>query len=159
MLPGRRRGLQLQLPPQSQSQFPGSPFPQGPWVKDDALEGLVSTMYSTLAGILAVSRTAPGHRRACEELRVKNDMLHEELRNKNDMLISLMPQGGGYMGGAYSGSMNGYGNGGGNNNSGGGQYQNVQYARQYSGHPQNKHLSQNQPNGQQNFVSQSYSQQ
>lgn len=45
------------------------------------------------------------------------------------------------------------------NNSGGGQYQNVQYARQYSGHPQNKHLSQNQPNGQQNFVSQSYSQQ
>ena len=100
---------QPQPQPQLQSQpqvVYNSPFPSQPWPKDDALEGLVSTMYQSLSAILQKARTAPGHRQNLDELQVKNDMLINELRHKNEMLIALsngmpIPPGQNFMAGAY----------------------------------------------------------
>jgi len=120
--------------PQPQPHFVGSPFPTQPWVKDDAFEGLVSTMYSTLSNILATARAAPGHRRVADDLQIKNDMLLAELRTKNDMLISMTsgmppPCANGFIGGAYHHANNGVGNGGSNNSSSNNGSSNNGYAR------------------------------
>ena len=143
----------LGVPP-TQQPFAPSPFPQQPWLKDDAFEGLVSSMYGTLSSILATARTAPGHRRAVDELQIKNDMLLEELRNKNDMIISMTsgmppPASNSFMGGAYmhTNSSNGVGNngyahGGGGGGGGGGRM---------GGHGKHGHQQQQQQQQQQHL--------